>query len=111
MNRKQYLDGECSHDEYYGQFVTPGLISYVVSRIGANRIKASTDEHMNDITLASWDRLTGVSGLIDASLFKACDNVTYAPEYADKFLWSLSDQVCIAKRAAKMWKESAEVAS
>lgn len=105
-DRKQYLAGEVSHEDYYGQFVNPELIAYVVGYIGAERILASSDPHMNDIPLAAWDWLVGVKDRIDTKLFKACNNATYPEQERDKPLWSLSDQVCIAKRAARAWREA-----
>jgi hypothetical protein len=104
FTRKQYLDGECSHDTYYAQFVTDRVINHVLTYIGADTIRTSHDPHMNDILLHRWDRLIGIKDCIDTKLFKACNNVTYAEDCRDKFLWSLSDQVCIAKAAAKVWK-------
>ena len=59
-NRKQYMDKECSHDEYYGQFVTASLCHTVSSAVGEDKIKRSTDPHFNDISLDQWDSLNGL---------------------------------------------------
>ncbi len=55
--RKQYISGEVSHVEYYGQFVTAGTIAYVMQMIGRDAIINSRDPHFNDIPLANWDRI------------------------------------------------------
>ena len=105
--RSQYMAGEVSHDEYYGQFVTPALIQYVARTIGADAIRASQDKHFNDIPLVRWDQLHGVKDCIKSDLFKAANNTTYAEAYRDKFMWSLGDQVCIAKAAARAMRSAA----
>jgi hypothetical protein len=55
--RKQYLNDEISHSEYYAQFITDTMISNVKNNIGIERIKKSKDEHFNDIPLKEWDAL------------------------------------------------------
>lgn len=96
--RQQYLDesyekGPEAHRRYFGQFVTPGTISRVVSAIGANRIRASTDPHMNDIPLKLWDalvpQLPGSSGFAKAGDY-----------------YTLANGVCLAKEAARQWLEA-----
>jgi hypothetical protein len=58
--RKQYLAGECSHREYYSQFVAEEVKNRVHTYIGVSRLLASTDKHLNDIPLNLWDRLGAV---------------------------------------------------
>lgn len=53
FTRKQYMEGEVNHDDYYGQFVTDGVIRL----LDQDRVKNSTDPHFNDIPLLHWDRL------------------------------------------------------
>ena len=104
-DRKDYMNGKCSHDVYYRQFVNDSIIDFVRERIGENAIKSSTDPHLNDIKL-KWDALNqGIINRIDRDLFKKCNNVTYKKESRNCFLWSLSDAVCIAKQAARIIKE------
>lgn len=60
MTRKEYLN--CagtpeSHREYYAQFVDQRVLNLVKVGVGAKRIKASSDPHLNDIPLGTWDRL------------------------------------------------------
>lgn len=87
--RKQYLNKECSHNEYYGQFVTPAWIDRVQRHIGADRVKRSTDPHLNDIHLKEWDNL--------ATPFPAstADKMREAGDYP-----TLAGGICILKTAA-----------
>ena len=61
-SRDEYMAGECSHEEYYGKFVTGYLLQVVSDSIGIDRLKASTDEHFNDIPLEEWDKLVPFTG-------------------------------------------------
>lgn len=107
FNRKQYMANECSHDEYYSQFVNQGILQTVRSVIGTDRIAKSKDKHFSDIPLYEWDMLHNrIIMQIDVNLFKELNNATYAAEYRDSFIISLSDTVCIAKQAAKIIRES-----
>ena len=47
--RKQYMNKECTHDEYYWQF-GKYLVNLVKARFGEERIKASKDPHFNGHT-------------------------------------------------------------
>ena len=98
--RKQYMSGECSHREFYAQFVSDQTIQSVINTFGEKRIKESTDEHFNDIPLKSWDNM-----YIPMPLDKieaATGRTTKWPSRG----YSLSDKVCIAKEAAKQIKET-----
>lgn len=55
FTRKQYMNHECSHREYYAQFVTEGTRQVVLQSIGRERLEGSTDPHLNDIPLRRWD--------------------------------------------------------
>jgi len=88
--RKDYINGLCTHEQYYSQFVNDGVLRVVAQEIGIERIKEAykTDKHLNNISLYVWDRV----GL--------CIN----PE--KKFLElgdskSLAGLVCIVKEAAR----------
>lgn len=100
--RQQYMTDYCGKTEeeqkaiyrrYFGQFVNSGTISTVLYGIGKERLLASTDEHMNDIPLAMWDRL--VPNLSGSSGFKK------AGDY-----YTLANGVCLLKEAARQWLES-----
>ncbi len=94
ITRKQYLDGQASHDEYYRQFVSSYICAAVERNIGRERILASTDPHMNDIPLSEWDGVgLGFNSSVIHEKVKACGDFV-----------SLSTLVCIAKAAAKQIK-------
>mgnify|MGYP006375063789 FL=1 len=88
--RQMLLNGECTHREYYSQFVTPSIIDAVKKYIGVNRINKSTDPHLNDIKLAEWDSL---APYVHADFKSYGDSRT------------LSGCVCILKEAARQIKD------
>ena len=96
--RKQYMDNEVSHAEYYAQFGIH-LIKLVENRIGKKRILESNDPYFNDIPLREWNRLEpSVRRLVGGIL----------REYnGPKAGVSLSDCVCAAKSAARIIKSEA----
>ena len=66
--RKDYLNGICTHDEYYSQFVNAHTKSIVTCAFSMKQLKGSKDEHFNDIPLTKWDSLVPllyVSGLME----------------------------------------------
>jgi len=87
ITRKDYMKGKATHDEYYAQFVTPYIKKVVVASVGVKAIKSSIDPHFNDIGLIVWDRL--------APFIRQSIGYTSA----------LSDCVCVAKQAAKQFKQ------
>jgi len=86
--RKQYLNKECSHREYYAQFVDDGQKRMVVQVISKKKLLTLTDEHLNDIGLDTWDRI-GLSYSSSCKLKEAGDGFT------------LAGAVCINKEAAR----------
>ena len=90
--RQQYMnDKECSHAEYYGQFINYNIINAVKLCIGEDKIKKSKDPHFNDIPLNQWDNMKQtIISLCGRSIAEA--NGTGGI--------SLSDTVCVAKQAA-----------
>lgn len=94
FTRKQYMNKECSHSEYYHQF-GKHLTGLVGNIIGVDRIKASTDEHFNDIPLAKWD---GMMEPIRLSIGRLISDANGSGGI------SLSDCVCSAKAAARIIK-------
>lgn len=87
--RKEYMDNLCTHNEYYGQFVTESIKEILKHRIGEDKITNSEDEHFNDIPLKLWDDLPINSTTGDK--MRECDD----------FL-TLGGKVCIYKAAARM---------
>lgn len=88
ITRKEYMSGSATHAEYYGQFVTDMTKKAVSAYIGMEKLRASTDEHMNDIPLKLWDSapVYTIQGA-----FEKCGD-----------FFTLSAKVCIAKQAARM---------
>ena len=95
--RKQYMSKECSHNEYYGQFVDTSLRDTVKQFIGIERIMKSKDESFNDIELKRWDAL--------APLIRTHCGRSIARANETGGI-SLSDCVCTAKQAARQIKAS-----
>ena len=88
--RKQYLDHDCTFAEYYDQFVTDSVISRVATIIGKQRINESTDEHLNDIPLSSWDAILVPFPRYIGDKMRECGDFP-----------TLAGAVCIAKQAAR----------
>lgn len=108
--RKQRLANECTHDEYWAQLVKPCITDTVLRRFGISRLEDSTDPHMNDIPLHQWDALhettrslvaSNTGGILDT--LRAIDESQAKLALERQFTWSLSDSVCVLKRAAKMF--------
>ncbi len=91
--RKEYLDGDCTHREYFAQFVSPDRPEHVAGIIGKQRLLNSTDPHMNDIPLFEWDAIPNPHGT-DMKMRAIGDYPT------------LSSAVCISKEAARQWVEA-----
>ena len=79
--RLDYINGKCYHDEYYSQFVNTEIIKIVETML----------KRIPDPKLHHWDRLD-ISEVINRDILF---NLTGSRNY------TLSDQVCIAKQAAK----------
>lgn len=91
ITRKQYINEEATHNEYYGQFA-PSLVRLVETAIGREKIQASTDKYFNDIPLKKWDALqVPVMAICGAAIARASGGGV-----------SLSDCVSAAKAAARL---------
>ena len=86
--RKDYINGRCSHKEYYAQFVNDNAKLMILDSIGIDRIKKSKDGNFNDIPLKLWDSIGLPSGI--SELLKQ------AGDY-----YTLAGQVCILKEGAR----------
>lgn len=54
ITRKQYMDGEYSHHEYYSQFVTEQTKQFILRSLSVDDIRKaieSGDKHLNDIKI------------------------------------------------------------
>jgi len=94
--RKDYLAKVCTHREYYAQFATEEVKRIVRGCIGLDRLRRSTDEHLNDIPLREWDILRN-------SIYYTIGRKLVAANGAGGV--TLSDIVCVAKEAAKQMIE------
>lgn len=97
FTRKQYLDKECSHDQYYGQFVTQSTIDTVLSYFSKEKLTEcyASDKNLNNIKLSVWDRMP-----LYAATYKMKDCGDYL---------TMSGHVSILKRAARMIIENANL--
>ncbi len=105
FNHKQYMAKECTHQEYFGQFVTDSVLELVVNKFARDKIVASTDDHFNDIPLAGWDDLAKyvpehVKRAVAESNKSAYENPNPKGSY------SLSDMVCVLKAAAHIIRDA-----
>ena len=111
FTRTQYLNKECTHREYWAQFVTPSMKAMVRSNIGLERLQRSTDPHFNDIPLINWDGMKNMTfHMLNMTKWR---EIQY-PEYAGltSVGWSMSDNTCLLKEAARqLVEESVDVAA
>jgi len=87
FTRKQVLNQECTHSEYYGQFVTLAHKETVLNIIGLWPLK-KTAGNMSKIDLSTWDAIKAPAG--------TANKMKLAGDYL-----TLSGQVCIAKETAR----------
>jgi hypothetical protein len=79
--------GTKAHNEFYLWLADAIGITVASLPVSLDRIRESTDPHLNDISLASWDR---------------CDPMVRAKAVrAGMRSWSLSDTVCVLKAFAR----------
>lgn len=92
--RKDYMQGNVTYAEYYGQFVTPQIIEAVKRAFGEDNLREAyaLDKNLNNIQLGRWDILTAnIPHSVRQDVCRAsCGG------------YSLSDGVCILKRAAEI---------
>ncbi len=106
LTRQDYMkDSSNLHHKYYSQFVTNNTLQFVRSSIGMDKIRASTDPHLNDIVKHShggaggwiWDYSP-----INLDLARECNEVSVG------CLPSQSTCTCIGKAAARILLEKGE---
>lgn len=114
FTRKEYMGSNLGdrvearrlHRRYYAQFVNDDVINAVVRSIGADRILASTDEHLNDIPLQDWDRICGAIARgsdiqwTGGRVFRTAIKFEDVGDYA-----TLAGLCCVAKEAARQYIE------
>lgn len=87
---RQRLANECTHEEYYHQFVTEEIKKMVLRRFSKEELKEAfeTDIHLNSIPLIQWDML--------AIYLPIGRKMQECGDYPTK-----AGGVCIVKQAAK----------
>lgn len=114
INRQQYLNREVTHRQYWGQFVNELVKDKVKNSIGVNTLLESTDEHLNDIPIAKWDKLGGFVWRGQVAIQKPQTSLDILPIDA-KLLRetgegvSSAGLVCIYKEAARQIIEQLSV--
>jgi hypothetical protein len=95
ITRKQYMDGDKSHREYYGQFVGEAEIETIQREFGADKIQAALaeDKNLNALPLSRWDALPQI-GPEKRKQIKECGD-----------FHSKAGHVCIYKEAARQLVE------
>jgi hypothetical protein len=87
ITRRQYIQGEAAHREYYGQFVCDGIKKMVLGQFSLNELRQSPDLRQ---PLERWDRVISPVPFWLDTKFKACGDYPTA-----------AGLVCIAKEAAR----------
>ncbi len=118
--RKDYMQSRCSHDQYYSSLARliglPGLIR-LVGMITTKEQIIAAGEHLNKIPLAKWDRMhESITHMISEQnrskgiMARSWDTTgTALPPRT--ICWSLSESVCVAKAAARLWAAQPEPAA
>ena len=87
FTRSQYMKNECTHREYYGQFVTPANKKDVLNMTTLKTLLKCKEDNLSEIPLRNWD---GLSVYVTSEQFKQAGDS-----------YSLSFLVCVNKEAAK----------
>src|SRR5258708_16801548 len=85
--RKQYMANEITHAEFYSWLADSINITVQALPVSLERIRASKDEHLNDIPLRLWDSMDYL--------------VRRKAIMSGMRSWSLSDTVCVLKNYAR----------
>lgn len=83
---QEYMANKCDLHTYYKQFVTEHLLQYLRNKLSLQELQKAyaEDKHLNNVkTLSWWDAVP-------------------AATYAGLLSYSMADNVCIAKTAARM---------
>ena len=108
--RQQYLNNECTHDQYYGQFVPENLNFFSTWSVGRAYTYPDTPP------IHEWDRFVGM--LLPSDLPNAVHLASSRGFKIQNPTWekingqpgvTLSDLVCMYKRAFKSYKLTLEI--
>jgi hypothetical protein len=101
FTRKDYLAGDCTYRQYYGQIVRLAGIrlskqdKLVKDCTPSNQ--RTVDEHYNHIGLPTWDTYSGSARRGISKAFKQCGDS-----------WSLAGGICVIKEAVRQAVEREE---
>jgi hypothetical protein len=100
FTRKQYMANECTHREYYGQFVTDKIKQAVLRVFSREKLVHAfkKDEDFNTLPLHQWDFIPHDFSEFAKAMKEANGNSSI----------SLSDCVCTSKEAARQIIEEIE---
>lgn len=90
--RNDYLEGNCTHQEYYAQFIVPSTYTFIKERIGMDTLRRSTNIHFNDVI-----RCIGSSKWIWDYTPIDLDKLRLANDFN-----SANTRTCVGKAAAKI---------
>jgi hypothetical protein len=109
--RQDYMNGRCTHSEYYAQFITPEIQSAVLNTIPTKRIVESKDPHFNDIAMKHWDSIFGIVGPPQGpfTIYRQFGLYKKLKEHGDGL--SCASAVCIAKEFARQVRNSYQEAT
>ncbi len=95
-SRQAYMDGACTLDQFYGQFITPQLLHMVKTSIMPAVIKAGGMENLDN---AFWD---AYSNLTKSYVVKDLLRQAFpSPREGFAYGWSLNTNICILKTAVR----------
>lgn len=97
-NRKQYMAGEISFEDYYQQFVTENTRAIVATYIGIEAVGNSEDAYMNDIPLKRWDAASDALAHVDLLPLMESNAST---NHGGVLSIALADKVCLLKASAR----------
>lgn len=101
-------DSSNLHRQYFGQFVNENVKRAVLHAIGKEALLASTDEHLNDIPMKHWDRLSGFAFRGSEMVMRPTNiepiDIKLLRETGEGV--SCASLVCIYKEAGKQIRES-----
>ena len=108
--RQQYIHDECTHEQYYAQFVNDEVKNRVIKAFTLKKLLNSKDEHLNDLSMKVWGLLGGfvwqVVGGQEVAVIKPTRSSDILPvdyellKEAGEGI-SCSTMVCIYKEAGK----------
>jgi hypothetical protein len=91
FTRQNYLEKNCTHSQYYSQFIiNPEFLNYVSRFIGETNLERSISPNFNDIDLRYWEVINPPTGT--HTIMKSLGDYLTLPGC-----------VCIAKEAAKQF--------